>query len=64
MGTVWLLDQCAPQYGELLMRIDITFISYSLKMTNLVYLVIEALSNSSMGFINHLEVSQKSNCPA
>ena len=34
MGTVWLLDQCAPQYDELLMRIAITFISYGLKMTN------------------------------
>jgi len=34
MGTVWLLEQRAPQYGELLMRIAKTFTSYSLKMTN------------------------------
>ena len=34
MGTVWLLDQCVPQYDELLMRIAKTFTSYSLKMTN------------------------------
>ena len=46
MGTVWLLDQCTPQYGKLLMRIAVTFTGYGLKMTNLVYLMIEALRNS------------------
>jgi len=49
MGTVWLLEQRAPQYGELLMRIAVTFTNYSLKMTNLVYLMIEALRNSIYG---------------
>ena len=61
MGTVWLLTN-VPQYGEVINAHIITFTTIVSKITNLVYLVIEA-SELHYGIQNHWRYL-KSNYPA